>query len=98
MPTMSRSALRPRLSRLEGYVRIAHGTDPAAVERLRANPAGIMAAAGMTPDSWQDRVLDSAADRVLLLCSRQAGKSSVSAALALATALVRPGSPERLRS
>src|SRR5205823_5317852 len=32
-------------------------------------------------------------DRLLLLCSRQAGKSTVAAALALQTALLRPRSP-----
>jgi hypothetical protein len=46
----------------------------------------------MTPDSWQTTFLRSAADRVLMLCSRQAGKSQTAAALALCTALRLPGS------
>jgi hypothetical protein len=57
-----------------------------------------MTAAGQTPDPWQERVLRTDADRVLLLCSRQSGKSSVSAALALSTALLSPGSPVLLLS
>jgi hypothetical protein len=57
-----------------------------------------MVSAGMAPDLWQDRVLRSHADRVLLLCARQAGKSSVSAALALSAALLTPDSPVLLLS
>jgi hypothetical protein len=57
-----------------------------------------MAAAGMPPDAWQGRVLTTDAAQVLLLCSRQAGKSSVSAALALSSALLVPDSPVLLLS
>jgi hypothetical protein len=49
-------------------------------------------AAGITPDPWQARVLRSPAPRKLLNCARQAGKSSVSAALALHVALHEPES------
>jgi hypothetical protein len=52
----------------------------------------------MTADAWQEQVLRSAASRMLLLASRQAGKSSVAAALALNTALTRPHSPVLLLS
>ena len=48
--------------------------------------------AGTEPDPWQVDVLRSQASRLALLCSRQAGKSTVSAALALATAIQEPGS------
>lgn len=44
------------------------------------------------PDPWQASVLRSTAPRLCLLCSRQAGKSTVSAVLALHTALYSPGS------
>jgi hypothetical protein len=47
---------------------------------------------GMSPDAWQERLLRSPASRLLLLCSRQSGKSTVAAALALLTALLRRGS------
>jgi len=49
-----------------------------------------MAQSGLTPDPWQREVLESPARRVLLLCSRQAGKSRTAAALALKTALLEP--------
>jgi hypothetical protein len=51
-----------------------------------------MESSGMPPDAWQTTLLRSAADRMLLLCSRQSGKSQTAAALALQTALVIPGS------
>jgi hypothetical protein len=52
----------------------------------------------MTPDPWQQEQLQSSASRMLLLCSRQAGKSTVAAALALRVALLRPRSPVLLLS
>jgi hypothetical protein len=51
-----------------------------------------MQRAGLEPDPWQRRLLESTAPRQLLLCSRQSGKSSTCAALALATALKEPES------
>lgn len=47
---------------------------------------------GSKPDVWQQDVLRSDARRVLLLCSRQAGKSQTTAVIALAEALYNPGS------
>lgn len=47
---------------------------------------------GLNPDPWQANVLRSTAQRMLLLCSRQAGKSTTTATLALHTALFQPGS------
>jgi hypothetical protein len=44
----------------------------------------------MTPDAWQQRLLRCRSSRLLLLCSRQAGKSQTAAALALREALLRP--------
>lgn len=55
------------------------------------DPAQFAAAAGLEPDLWQARVLRSASPRLLLNCSRQSGKSTVSAALAMWTALYEPG-------
>jgi len=51
-----------------------------------------MTAAQMTPDEWQTSLLRCSASRLLLLASRQSGKSEVAAALALQTALLQPGS------
>jgi hypothetical protein len=42
---------------------------------------------GITPDKWQGELLRSTARRVLLLCSRQSGKSTVTALLALWVAI-----------
>jgi hypothetical protein len=44
-----------------------------------------------TPDPWQGDVLREPSKRVLLCCSRQAGKSTTVAVMALHTALYRPG-------
>jgi len=49
-------------------------------------------ALGLDPDPWQAEVLRSNAKRILLNCSRQSGKSTITAALALHTAIFQPGS------
>lgn len=54
-------------------------------------PASIMREAGMEPDAWQQGVLNSDARRLLLLCSRQSGKSTTCASLAVHQALYDPG-------
>src|SRR5262249_20472454 len=58
---------------------------------LWADPGRIFRAAGMEPDPWQRDLLCSSAARLLVLCTRQAGKSETAAALALHTALLQPG-------
>jgi hypothetical protein len=58
------------------------------LDRLRADPARIFREAQMTPDPWQERLLRSPSKRMLLLCSRQAGKSQTAAGLALRAALL----------
>jgi hypothetical protein len=47
---------------------------------------------GIVPDAWQEDFLCSSADRVLLNCSRQSGKSTMLAVIALHRALYHPGS------
>ncbi len=47
---------------------------------------------GIAPDPWQEDLLRSSAPRVLLNCSRQSGKSTISGVLALHRALYHPGS------
>jgi hypothetical protein len=59
---------------------------------LALDPTRILAAQGMTPDDWQRDFLLSRARHILLCCSRGAGKSRVTSALALHTALFRPRS------
>lgn len=86
-------ALTTAVRRIEDRLHARDRSDAAALEKLRADPAAVMRAADMTPDPWQADLLRSVAEQVLLLCSRQAGKSSVSAALAIRTALLEPDSP-----
>jgi hypothetical protein len=92
------TALEPHL---EARIAVAHalaqlgltadlrcGLDPVcfAVERLAVERLGF------TPDPWQGSLLRSASQRLLLNCSRQAGKSTTTAIVALHTALFRPNS------
>jgi len=57
---------------------------------LRLDPAAFMEAAGAKPDPWQAQLLRSGAPRMLLLCGRQTGKSTVAAVMALHEAIYRP--------
>ena len=61
-----------------------------ALEQVRRDPALFMDWAGLPPDPWQKRLLRSQSPRSLLLCCRQAGKSTTTAALALRVALLEP--------
>jgi hypothetical protein len=49
-------------------------------------------AVGIVPDPWQEQLLRSEADRTLLNCCRQSGKSTMAGLLALHRALYHPGS------
>jgi hypothetical protein len=51
----------------------------------------LMRKMGLEPDPWQREVLEIRHQRLLLNCCRQAGKSTVVAALALAEAIFIPG-------
>jgi hypothetical protein len=62
---------------------LVHALDPAAFARD---------ALGFDPDPWQATVLQSSGRRLLLNCSRQSGKSTTAAALALHQAIYHPGS------
>jgi hypothetical protein len=59
---------------------------------LALDPARLMGACGLTPDPWQAALLRSPASRMILVASRQSGKSQTTAMLALHTALYQPGS------
>ena len=56
------------------------------------DPVTFTRSAGVDPDPWQSGVLRSSAKQTLLCCSRQAGKSTVTAALATHTAIYAPQS------
>jgi hypothetical protein len=63
-------------------------------DRFWARPEALLTDAGLSPDPWQTALLrqTTTAAQTLILCSRQAGKSTVGAALALREALLVPGS------
>lgn len=56
------------------------------------DPVVLARRGGMEPDGWQAQVLRSTSPRILLNCSRQSGKSTVTSILALHVALYQPGS------
>jgi len=58
------------------------------LDKLWPYPELILQRAGMTADRWQTQVLRTRKAQILLLCSRQVGKTLVAAALALRTALL----------
>jgi hypothetical protein len=62
-----------------------------ALTALALDPSRLLLARGLAPDPWQRDLLLSRDRQVLLCCSRQSGKSTVVGALALHTALFRPG-------
>ena len=92
---MTTPSLRRAVPRLEDDVARLRSATSGEAARLVADPVRLMAEAGMTPDDWQRRLLTRSAepdfDRALLLCTRQGGKSTTTAALALRFALARPG-------
>jgi Terminase large subunit, T4likevirus-type, N-terminal len=59
---------------------------------LALDRAGFARALGLEPDGWQEELLRSTSDRVLLNCSCQSGKSTISGVIALHRALYYPGS------
>ena len=54
-------------------------------------PSLIMEAAGKAPDPWQREVINRRAQRILLNCARQSGKSLVMAAAVIDEVMRRPG-------
>jgi hypothetical protein len=60
--------------------------------RLALDRAAFARELGLDPDPWQEDLLRSTSDRVLLNCCRQSGKSTMTAIVALHRALYYPGS------
>lgn len=56
------------------------------------DPVLLAEQSGIVPDPWQASVLRSASSRLLLNCSRQSGKSTITSVLAVHTALYAAGS------
>ena len=68
--------------------------DPA----LALDPVIMAERVGITPDGWQAEALRSGAPRALWNCSRQSGKSTIAALLAVHGALYEPGTLQLLLS
>jgi hypothetical protein len=93
MGTATIAGLRREMARLRAEVeRQRQASDSPALAEVARDPSLILTRAGMAPDPWQTDLLRASADRVLILASRQVGKSLVAGALALREALLRPGS------
>src|ERR687896_1244342 len=60
--------------------------------RLALDRAAFARELVLEPDPWQERLLRSTADRMLLNCCRQSGKSTMTGLIALHRALYHPGS------
>src|SRR3712207_4613070 len=60
--------------------------------RLALDRAAFARELGLDPDPWQEDLLRSTSDRVLLNCSRQSGKSTMTALIELHRALYYPNS------
>jgi hypothetical protein len=89
---MASATLRRKVQLLRAEIARQKAPAHPLLDRLRQDPARILTLGGMRADPWQNEVMRSAASRILLLCSRQSGKSTVAAALALAAALLQPRS------
>ncbi len=86
------ATLAREVGRLRQVLRSPSGQAAALLETLRADPAQLLIQAGMMPDPWQTALLHSSSARVLILASRQVGKSLTAGAMALREALLRPSS------
>jgi hypothetical protein len=65
---------------------------PLPADKFWVDPARVLSDAGLPPDPWQLRLLRRPAPQTLLNCSRQCGKSTAAAGLALVELLTVPGS------
>lgn len=59
---------------------------------LALDPVALAQRLGFEPDDWQRDLLRSTSQRVMMLCARQTGKSTIAALMALHQALYYPGS------
>ncbi|MEM7481073.1 MAG: terminase family protein [Acidobacteriota bacterium] len=70
-----------------GYLQVLVEARRDELKRRRRDCIDLARGAGIEPDNWQAQVLKSTSPRILLNCSRQSGKSTVTALLAVHTAL-----------
>ncbi len=62
------------------------------IDREKSDAVLMANRAGIVPDAWQSDLLRSDAKQMILLCSRQSGKSTVSSILAIHEAIYQPNS------
>jgi hypothetical protein len=62
------------------------------LEREKGDAVLMAQRSGIVPDAWQADLLQSDARQMILLCSRQSGKSTVSSILAIHEAIYQPNS------
>ncbi len=62
------------------------------IDREKSDAVLMANRAGIVPDAWQSDLLHSDAKQMILLCSRQSGKSTVSSILAIHEAIYQPNS------
>jgi hypothetical protein len=77
---MPAASVARRIERLEAAAR-THQAHTALGPDVLTDPAALARAAGLDPDPWQEQVLRSQAQTLLICCSRQAGKSTMVAVL-----------------
>ena len=83
---MAHSTLDRRLQRLQRQAELVR----ARRQQTLKDALALMKAGVGVADPWQAELLRSTASRILMLCSRQSGKSTLAACLALADALQHP--------
>jgi Terminase large subunit, T4likevirus-type, N-terminal len=83
---MARANVGRRLARLRSQAEMVLSLR----QRVTPDTLAIMQASGLPPDPWQAELFQAEASRILMLCARQTGKSTVAASLALSEALPRP--------
>lgn len=89
--TASFATYQRQAADLRRQLRLLRQTHEAAIAPTRS-PIELAIDVGVALDPWQRRALSTTARNILLLSSRQAGKSTVSAIMALHTAVYDPGS------
>jgi hypothetical protein len=81
-------SLTARLTRLRRLALNRPRPGNRTLELIGRDRANLFRLSGLSPDPWQEQQLRRTAGGVLLLCSRQSGKSTTAAAVALTEALL----------
>jgi hypothetical protein len=91
-PTMTLSDNYDRLSHNPMWNQAMRNAIKERLEREKGDAVLMARRGGITPDSWQADLLRSNARQIILLCSRQSGKSTITSILALHQAIYTPDS------